>query len=178
MLDIYIYEICCCCWVASVVSDCVRPHRRQPTRLPHPWDSPGKNTGVSCHFLLQCMKVKSDWVILHCVYVPQLSYLSICWWTSRLLPCPGYYKQCCNEHWGTRVSFKWSHSVMSNSATPWTAAYQAPPSMRFSRQEYWSWVAIAFSDIWNIVIYIWNILTHIYMKYINILAFNLCGKSY
>ena len=36
----------------------VRPHRRQPTRLPRPWDSPGKNTGVSCHFLLQCMKVK------------------------------------------------------------------------------------------------------------------------
>ena len=36
------------------------PHRRQPTRLPHPWDSPGKNTGVGCHFLLQCMKVKSE----------------------------------------------------------------------------------------------------------------------
>ena len=38
----------------------VRPHRRQPTRLPHLWDSPGKNTGVGCHFLLQCMKVKSE----------------------------------------------------------------------------------------------------------------------
>ena len=36
------------------------PHRRQPTRLPRPWDSPGKNTGVDCHFLLQCMKVKSE----------------------------------------------------------------------------------------------------------------------
>ena len=36
------------------------PHRWQPTRLPHPWDSPGKNTGVGCHFLLQCMKVKSE----------------------------------------------------------------------------------------------------------------------
>ena len=42
------------------MSDSVRPHRRQPTRLPRPWDSPGKNTGVGCHFLLQCMKVKSD----------------------------------------------------------------------------------------------------------------------
>ena len=40
--------------------DSVRPHRRKPTRLPHPWDSPGKNTGVGCHFLLQCMKVKSE----------------------------------------------------------------------------------------------------------------------
>ena len=38
----------------------VRPHRRQPTRLPRPWDSPGKNTGVGCHFLLQCMRVNSE----------------------------------------------------------------------------------------------------------------------
>ena len=38
----------------------MRPHRRQPTRLPRPWDSPGKNTGAGCHFLLQCMKVKSE----------------------------------------------------------------------------------------------------------------------
>ena len=42
------------------MSDSVRPHRRQPTRLPCPWDSPGKNTEVCCHFLLQCMKVKSE----------------------------------------------------------------------------------------------------------------------
>ena len=42
------------------MSDSVRPHRRQPTRLPLPWDSPGKNTGVGCHFLLQCRKVKSE----------------------------------------------------------------------------------------------------------------------
>ena len=42
------------------MSDSVRPHRRQPTRLPRPWDSPGKNTGVGCHFLLQCMKEKSE----------------------------------------------------------------------------------------------------------------------
>ena len=42
------------------MADSVRPHRRQPTRLPRPWDSPGKNTGVGCHFLLQCMKVKSE----------------------------------------------------------------------------------------------------------------------
>ena len=51
---------CYCCEVASVVSDSVRPHGRQPIRLLCPWDSPGKNTGVGCHFLLQCMKVKSE----------------------------------------------------------------------------------------------------------------------
>ena len=42
------------------MSDSVQPHGQQPTRLPCPWDSPGKNTGVGCHFLLQCMKVKSE----------------------------------------------------------------------------------------------------------------------
>ena len=56
---------CCCgggggsgggCGGASVMSDSVRPHRRQPTRLRPPWDSPGKNTRVGCHFLLQCVK--------------------------------------------------------------------------------------------------------------------------
>ena len=82
---------CCCCLVTSVVSNSVRPQRWQPTRLRHPWDSPGKNTGVGCHFLLQCMKVK-----------------------VKSLSCVPLF------------------------ATPWTAAYQAPPSMGFSRQEYWS----------------------------------------
>ena len=71
------------------MSDSARPHRRQHTRLHCPWDSPGKNTGVGCHCLLQCMKVK---------------LLSRVWLF----------------------------------ATPWTAAYWAPPSMGFSRQEYWS----------------------------------------
>ena len=49
-----------CYAVTSVVSDSVQPHRRQPNRLPGPWDSPGKNTGVGCHFLLQSMGVKSE----------------------------------------------------------------------------------------------------------------------
>ena len=51
---------CCCCSVASVVSDSVWPHRWQPARLSHPWDSPGKNNGMGCHFLLKCMKVKGE----------------------------------------------------------------------------------------------------------------------
>ena len=91
---IYIYinmkiQCSCFCKVTAVVSNSVQPHRRQPTRLYRPWDSPGKNTGVGCHFLLQCMKVKS---------------LSRVWLFT----------------------------------TPWTVAYQASPSMGFSRQEYWS----------------------------------------
>ena len=75
----------------------MRPHGRQPTRLPRPWDSPGKNTGVGCHFLLQCMKVKSESEV------------------AQSCPTP---------------------------AIPWTAAHQAPPSMGFSRQEYWSRVPL------------------------------------
>ena len=46
-------KACCCCCVTLVVSDSVRPHRQQPTRLLCPWNSPGKNTGVGCHFLLR-----------------------------------------------------------------------------------------------------------------------------
>ena len=73
------------------------PQRLQPTRLPRPWDSPGKNTGVGCHFLLQCMKVKSESEVAGHV---------------RLF------------------------------TTSWIAAHQAPPSMGFSRQEYWSGVPL------------------------------------
>ena len=54
------YAVWCCCWVSSVVSNSVQPRRRQLTRLLCPWDSPGKNTGVGCHFPFQCMKVKSE----------------------------------------------------------------------------------------------------------------------
>ena len=54
LFNISLPLICCCCQVASVVSDSVRPHGLQPTRLLCPWDSPGKNTGVGCHFLLHC----------------------------------------------------------------------------------------------------------------------------
>ena len=53
---------------------------------------------------LKCILFNS-WVIFHCVYVPHLPYPFVCRWTSRLLPCPGYYKQYCDEHWGTCVSF-------------------------------------------------------------------------
>ena len=48
------------CYAMLSHFSCVRPHRRQPTRLLHPWDSPGKNTGVGCHFLPQGIKVKSE----------------------------------------------------------------------------------------------------------------------
>ena len=62
------------------MSDSVQPHRWQPTRLPRPWDSPGKNTGVGCHFLLQCMKVKSEREVAQ-------SCLTLCDPMDCSLPC-------------------------------------------------------------------------------------------
>ena len=56
-----------------------------------PWGC--KRVGHNLWTKQQKFKTILDWVAF------------ICWWTSRLLPCPGYYKQCCDEHWGTRVSF-------------------------------------------------------------------------
>ena len=55
---------------------------------------------------MELQRVGHDWVtelnwIFRCLYVPELSYQFVCWWTSRLLPCPDYYKKCCNELWGT-----------------------------------------------------------------------------
>ena len=47
-------------WSCSVKSDSLRPHGLQPIRLLCPWDFPGKSTGVGCHFLLQCRKMKSE----------------------------------------------------------------------------------------------------------------------
>ena len=79
------------------MSDSVRPHKQQSTRLPHPWDSPGKNTGVGCHFLLQCMKVKSESEVTQ------------------------------------------SYPTLSD---PMDCSHLAPPSMGFSRQEYWSGVPL------------------------------------
>ena len=65
----------------------VWPHKWQPTRLRRPWDSPGKNTGVGCHFLLQCMKVKSEWrssVDLAKIWLLRLAFLWT-WWYCNLI---------------------------------------------------------------------------------------------
>ena len=71
------------------MSDSVWPHRWQLNRLPHPWDSPGKNTGVGCHFLLQCMKVKSESEVAQLCLT--LSNLMDC-----RLPSMGFSRQ---EYW-------------------------------------------------------------------------------
>ena len=66
----------CCCEVASVAFNSMRLRRWQPTSLPRPWDSLGKNTGVGCHSLLQCMKVKSQSEVVQSC--PTLSDLMDC----------------------------------------------------------------------------------------------------
>ena len=121
------------------MSESERPHRRQPIGLPRPWDSPGKNAGVGCHFLLQCMRVKSGSEVtqscptpsdpMNCS-LPGSSIHGI--FQARLL------------EWGA-IAFSVLRRLLLSRfsrvrlcANPWTAAYQAPPSMGVSRQEYWS----------------------------------------
>ena len=115
------------------MSDSVRLHKWQPTRLLCPQDSLGNNTGMGCHFLLQCMHAKS------------------------LQLCPTLCNPIGGSPPGSSVpgilqarTLEWVAVAFSNacmlsrfsrvrlSATLWTAAHQAPPSTGFSRQEYWS----------------------------------------
>ena len=65
-----------------------------------------QSNGLSRVFSNTTVQKHPFWVIFHGAYVPELSYPFICWWASRLLPCPGYYKQCCNEHWGCTCLFQ------------------------------------------------------------------------
>ena len=132
------------------MSDSVGPHRRQPTRLPGPWDSPGKNTGVGCHFLLQYMKVKTESEVAQS-----------CLTLSNPMDCTppgssvhGIFQARVLE-WGA-IAFSTLHSLQVSIissmracllscfnhvwpfSTPWTVAHPAPLSMGFSRQECWS----------------------------------------
>ena len=123
------------------MSDSVRPQRWQPTRLPCPWNSPDKNTGVGCHFLLQCMKVKSEREVAQ--LCPTLSDPMDC--SQPGSPVPWILQARTREWVASSFSnvWKWSCSVVSwLLATPWTAAYPAPLSMGFSRQEFWSGVPL------------------------------------
>ena len=116
------------------MSDSVQSHGLQPTRLPRPWDSPGKNTGVGFHFLLQCMKVESESEVAQSC--PTLSNPMDCSLPGSSIH--GIFQARVLE-WGAIASPQLRLSVVSNSfVTPWTAACQAPLSMEFSRQEYWS----------------------------------------
>ena len=121
------------------MSDSGQLHRQQPTRLPRPWDSPGKNSEVGCHFLLQCMKVNS-----------QSEVAKSCLTFSDPMDCSppgssihGIFQARVLE-WGA-IAFsnacKWKVKVKPLSCvrllvTPRTAAYQAPPSMGFSIAPY------------------------------------------
>ena len=117
------------------MSNSVRPHRRQPTRLPRPWDSPGKNTGVGCHFLLQCMKVKIESEVARSC--PTLSDPMDC----SLPGCSihGIFQARVLE-WGAIALLQ----LCPNLCDPRTVNCQAPLSIGFPRQEYWS--ALPFSS--------------------------------
>ena len=122
------------------------PHRWQPTRLPRPWDSRGKNTGVGCHFLLQCMKVKSESEVTQsCLTfsdptdrsppgspVPRILQARTLEWVAISF----------SNAWKWKVKVKLLAQSCPTLAIPWTAAHQAPLPMGFSRQKYWSVVPL------------------------------------
>ena len=163
------------------MSDSVWPHRWQPTRLPHPWDSPGKNTGVGCHFLLQCMKVKSESdvtqscltlrdsmdcsppgssvcgifqarVLVSAIWQCKSAisvYIYVSFLLSLLIPIILSCIFTKGQLWLFQSFLSWfqlfSDQLLSHVqllATPWTAAYQAPSFIGFSRQEKWSGVPL------------------------------------
>ena len=114
-------------------------------RLPRPWDSPGKNTGVGCHFLLQCMKVKSESEIAESC--PTLSDPLDCGPPGSSVH--GIFQARVQSTFIQIISFHLHSnpiglcvcqllSCVPLFVTPWTIACQAPLSMEFSRQEYWS----------------------------------------
>ena len=129
------------------MSNSVQPRRWQPTKLPRPWDSPGKNTGVSCHFLLQCMKVKSESEVAQSG--PTLSDPMDCSLPGSSVH--GIFQARVLE-WGAiafsvqYISFQFLtilHSCVCTGlscvrlfAAPWTVACQAPLCLEFSRQKY------------------------------------------
>ena len=137
----------------------MRPYRRQPTRLPRPWDSPSKNTEVGCHLLLQCMKVKSESeVALSC---PTLSDRMDCslpgssvhgifqarvleWGAIAFSRKTVLLTHKTNLLWCFHIfkniypSVQFSRSVVSDSATPWIAAHQASLSITNSRSWWWT----------------------------------------
>ena len=119
------------------MSDSVRPHRRQPTRLRCPWDSPGKNTGVGCHFLLQCMKVKSESEVAE-------SCLTLSDPMDCSLPgssISGIFQARVLE-WGA-IAFSKSLSHVQVFVTPWAVACQAPLSIVILPARILEWVPIS-----------------------------------
>ena len=162
------------CMFAKSLQLCLtlQPYGLQPARLLWPWNSPGKNTGVGCHFLLQCLSVYTHFLHLHhiCMIGIIVSSFAKRNWGSKVSslsaakslqscltlwdpidgnppgsPVPGILQARIQEWVAISFSNAWKWKVKSLSRvqlfmTPWTAAHQAPPSMGFSRQEYWSGV--------------------------------------
>ena len=116
----------------------VRPHRRQPTRLPRPWDSPGKNTRVGCHFFLQCMKVKTESEVAQSCATPSIPMYCSLPGSSVHGICQARVLEWGATAFSTLLLLLSCFSLVWLDATPETAAHQAPQSLGFPRQEHWS----------------------------------------
>ena len=130
------------------MSNSVRPHRWQSTRLPHPWDSPGKNTGVGCHCLLQSMKVKSESDVAQ-----SCPTLATPWTAAYQAPLSmGFYRK---KYWSGFHCLLQSMKVKSESevaqscptlSDPKDSSLPGPSIHRICQARVLKWVAIAFSE--------------------------------
>ena len=136
------------------MSNSVRPHRRQPTRFRHPWDSPGKNTGVGCHFLLQCMKEKSESEVVQSC--PTLSNPMDCslpgssvhgfsrqeYWSEVPLPSPSYLSiipEICRYSAHTWWAGEWWGQMDRRGLCPGRAPWSEFKSWLCHFQAVWPW---------------------------------------
>ena len=162
------------CAQSLIMSNSLQPHSLQPTRFFSPRDPPGKNPGLGCHALRQGIfptqrsnpHLVSSALAAAAAKLPQ-SCPTLCDprdGSPPDSPVPGILQARTLEWGAIAFSSAWKWKVKGKSLSrvrlftiPRTAAYQAPPSMGFSRQEYWEWGAIAFSTcIGRQVLYHWH----------------------
>ena len=154
------------------MTDSTRPHRRQPTRLPRPWDSPGKNTGLGCHCLLQCMKVESESEVAQsCLtlgegYSPPGSsvhgFSRQEYWSGVPLPSPSKASVAFNDFHLPKTS-NWESVVFTN--LPWSLLKFRSSlnsllyfSWWFSSSFIWTRQLVFFTSCFILLFFIWLLL--------------------
>ena len=161
----------------------MRPHRRQPTRLCHPWDSPGKNTGVGCHFLLQCMKVKSESEVVQLCLTPSdpmdcstpgpsvhgIFQARVLEWGAIAFSGFGYINDCNSSFLYACDFAKWLmvlHQEVKSIPTPWIWTGLV---ICFNKM-HWTWWCttskldvkkpFSFQSLWKLLTTMWNFPHH------------------
>ena len=132
-------HLCCLLLLLSRFSrvDSVRPHRRQSARLPCPWDSPGKNTGVSCHFLLQCRKVKNESEAVICIEGRKAGVMWSFGYCAQNPHCRGMFPAFLRKHMQPICQFCWSVDNQVRTEKPRSYPFLLPGTSHNLCQSHW-----------------------------------------